>query len=209
MPKLLSIQCLSTGSSPKLQSKTVTPQTYSQTITADSGYDGLSSVIVNANNNSIKPSIIFISNSTLSITRESSNTRLSILTIPFYSAQTWEVKDYFLDFSFYASARESYYFGLTFQCYFKYNAQNNTTKLSIPSRPIYYRYYLYDYSSTSYQYMGCCPINCYWYDDENKINEINSNKMIIQFRIWSAISMLVEPLFNTTFNPTVYMYDIS
>ena len=48
MPKLLSIQCLSTGSSPKLQSKTVSPQTYSQTITADSEYDGLSSVIVNS-----------------------------------------------------------------------------------------------------------------------------------------------------------------
>lgn len=81
---------------------------------ADSGYDGLSSVIVNANNNSIEPSIISTLNSTLSITRESSNTRLSILTIPFYSAQTWEVKDYFLDFSFYAAVQGSYYFGLTF-----------------------------------------------------------------------------------------------
>lgn len=69
---------------------------------ADSGYDGLSSVIVNANK-SIEPSIIFTSNCTLSITRQSSNTRLSILTIPFNYAQTWEVKDYFLAFSFYTN----------------------------------------------------------------------------------------------------------
>ena len=48
MPKLLSIQCLSTGSSPKLQSKTATPNNSVQNIYSDTRYDGLDKVIVEA-----------------------------------------------------------------------------------------------------------------------------------------------------------------
>lgn len=47
----LSVQVKSSGSSPTLQSRTITPSSSTQYITPQSGYDGLSQVTVNGDSN--------------------------------------------------------------------------------------------------------------------------------------------------------------
>lgn len=51
------LQTKAIGTPPKLQSKTVTPSTSSQTVAADSGYDGLSLVTVNGSENLVAENI--------------------------------------------------------------------------------------------------------------------------------------------------------
>lgn len=52
------ITAISGGSAPILQNKTITPSASQQIITADSGYDGLESVIVNGDTNLISSNIL-------------------------------------------------------------------------------------------------------------------------------------------------------
>ena len=47
----MSVQVKSSGSSPTLQSRTVTPSSYTQYLIPQSGYDGLSQVTVNRDSN--------------------------------------------------------------------------------------------------------------------------------------------------------------
>lgn len=53
----MSIYVQSGGASPTLQSRTVTPSSYQQTIYPQSGYDALSSVIVNGDSNLVSNNI--------------------------------------------------------------------------------------------------------------------------------------------------------
>lgn len=55
--KWLSVQVKSSGSSPTLQSRTVTPSSSTRYITADSGYDGLSQVTVYGDSNLVSSNI--------------------------------------------------------------------------------------------------------------------------------------------------------
>ena len=52
------ITAISGGSSPILQNKTITPSANQQTITADNGYDGLESVIINGDADLISSNIL-------------------------------------------------------------------------------------------------------------------------------------------------------
>lgn len=52
------VNSISTGSQPSLQSKTIIPTTSDQTITPDSGYDGLSQVVVSAVTSAIDSDIV-------------------------------------------------------------------------------------------------------------------------------------------------------
>lgn len=56
-PQTLSVYVQSGGASPTLQSRTVTPSSSQQTIYPQSGYDALSSVVINGDNNLISSNI--------------------------------------------------------------------------------------------------------------------------------------------------------
>lgn len=56
-PVFVSIQVYSSGTSPKLQSKTITPSSSTQYVKPDSSYDGLSQVTVNGDSNLVNSNI--------------------------------------------------------------------------------------------------------------------------------------------------------
>jgi hypothetical protein len=70
--ELLSSKAAGSGEAPELQDKTVTPTTSVQTVKADSGYDGLDTVTVNAMPTAAR------ANTTITVTADDTNDKLTI-----------------------------------------------------------------------------------------------------------------------------------
>ena len=112
--KWLSVQVKSSGSSPTLQSRTVTPSSSTRYITADSGYDGLSQVTVYGDSNLVSSNIksgvsIFGVSGSLSVSKVEAHTRDntgSMNTISF----TVEHPEYFTNGNVYLQVIDPYLF---------------------------------------------------------------------------------------------------
>ena len=157
---------------------------------ADSGYDGLSNVIVNAYENSMTYNMVSTQSGTINIVLDSSNVAIGNLSFSFFNAQTWQNKKYLLQFFLeFSTDSNNYRLNLFYQIYFQYNSTNNITKLNPPNTQIYYGLYFSGFTQSSGKYDVCTPFYWYSWDNRNQITAITSTNLSMEIGFWAVGSL--------------------